>query len=400
MTEELPFHIVETTDAGFKELGLEPDILKVLDEVGFEHPTPIQAKAIPIALSGHDVMGCAQTGTGKTAAFVLPVVQKLTHGKGVRGLILCPTREIALQTKQFCDFFGKSHRLETVVLIGGVKMGPQIKALKAIPDIIVATPGRLMDHVERRNVSLKTIEELVLDEADRMLDMGFYPQIEKILKMLSKDHRTMMFSATMPMSIKRLADQFMEAPEYIEAARPGTSASGIEHRLYLVEEQKRLDLLLAIVKEEPGSILIFAQMKRDVDALVRYLKKHGEPAIEIHSDRSQKERMHALEGFKKGEHSILVATDVMSRGIDVFGISQIISYQVPQNPEDYVHRSGRTGRAGQKGISSVIGTWKDKAGIATIEKLLGQPFPRCTVAGVPPYTEPSVGKKKSKLRGW
>ncbi len=399
MTKELPFHAVETTAQGFAELGLAPEILKVLDEVGFKHPTPIQAKAIPIALNGHDVMGCAQTGTGKTAAFVLPLVHKLTHGKGTRGLILCPTREIALQTHQFVEFFGESHQLTGAVLIGGVKYGPQEEALRNIPDIIIATPGRLMDHVKKRNVSLKMVEELVMDEADRMLDMGFYPQIEKILRQLPANHRTMMFSATMPPSIKRLADHFLEAPEYIEVAPPGTSAHGIEHRVYLVEETDRERMLLALVKAESGSVLVFAQTKREVDALTKMLGDNGEPAKEIHSDRSQSQRVAALEGFREGKHSVLVATDVMSRGIDITGISQIISYQVPENAEDYVHRSGRTGRAGHKGISSVIATWKDKSKVAYVESLLGSKFSRCTMEGIEPYVEQSK-KKRSKLRGW
>lgn len=397
--KELPYHKVETTDKSFADLGLSPEILKELSEVGFEHPTPIQAAVIPTALEGQDIVGCAQTGTGKTAAFVLPLADKLYHGRGLRGLILSPTREIAMQTKQFLDFFGSEHKLKTAILIGGVKYPPQIQALKAKPDIVVATPGRLIDHIERKNLSLHEVQELVLDEADRMLDMGFYPQISEVLKLVPKKRHTMMFSATMPVSIERLAHQFMSEPIKIAVAPPGTGAAGIEHRLYLVEEKDRERLLLELVKAEQGTLLVFAQTKRDVDALTRLLVEHGEPAETVHSDRTQKERSQALEGFRQGEHSILVATDVLARGIDVTGISQIISYQVPPSADDYVHRSGRTGRAGATGISSVIGTWRDRTAITAIERLLGQPLKRCHVAGIPEYKERKA-KKRSRLRGY
>lgn len=399
MAEELPYHKVETTELGFTDLGLHEDILKVLKKVGFEHPTPIQARVIPEAMQGKDVLGCAQTGTGKTAAFVLPLADKLTHGHGLRGLILCPTREIAMQTKQFLDYFGKGHRLKTAILIGGVRFKPQFDALKAMPDIIVATPGRLIDHMERKSVSLRQIEELVLDEADRMLDMGFMPQMRKILRSVPQKRRTMMFSATMPESIESLAQQFMVDPVRVDVAPPGTGAEGIEHRLYLIEHDDRDRLLLSLVQEATGTILIFAQTKRDVDYLTGFLQRHGEAAETIHSDKTQQQRVKALEGFRTGEHTILVATDVLARGIDVSGISQIICYQVPPNAEDYVHRAGRTGRAGAKGISSVIGTWRDRAAIAAIEKLLGDKLPRCTVTGITAYEEPKA-RKRSRIRSW
>src|SRR5213596_558241 len=267
MSIAIPQHPVSTTDKPFDSLGLTAAILEVVRRIGFEHPTPIQAAVIPVALTGRDVIGLAQTGSGKTAAFVLPLAERLTHGRGVRGLILSPTREIALQTKVFLDLFGQHHELKTACLIGGVKIRPQTDALKANPDIVVATPGRLLDHVRQRHVALDAIEALVLDEADHMLDLGFLPQMRDILRRLPRERQTMMFSATMPDSIEMIARDFMRDPQRIDIMPEGAAAEGITHRLYLVKPDDKRNALLALLDEELGSTLVFVRRKIDAEWL-------------------------------------------------------------------------------------------------------------------------------------
>ncbi|MBN1283400.1 MAG: DEAD/DEAH box helicase [Proteobacteria bacterium] len=384
---ELGQHPVETVPQSFTSLGLGGKILDSIKRVGFENPTPIQSAVIPPALAGRDVIGLAQTGSGKTAAFVIPIASRLEHGKGLRGLIVCPTREIALQTKAFLDLFGRPHRLSTVCVIGGVKMGPQIKELKDGPDIVVATPGRLVDHMQRGNVRLNAVEELVLDEADHMLDLGFLPQLNRILEKIPKRRHTMMFSATMPPSIERLARLHLDDPLRIDILPEGRAAEGIEHRLYMVDEYDKKRCLLALIHQELGSTLVFTRRKIDADWLCRVLEKEGQPVTNIHSDRTQRERTDALAGFRGGEHRILVATDIASRGLDIPGIEHIVNFDIPQTVEEYIHRAGRTARMDAKGLVSTIATWLDKEMVAKIEETIRQPLPRCTVAGVAPYLE-------------
>jgi ATP-dependent RNA helicase RhlE len=391
----IPSHPVATTDKSFAALGLSDPILRCVSKLGFEHPTPIQAAVIPVALEGHDLIGLAETGSGKTAAFALPIAERLTHGRGLRGLILAPTREIALQTKSFLDIFGKHHHLRTVCLIGGVKIGPQFDELLAGPDIIVATPGRLVDHMQRRTVKLDRIEELVLDEGDHMLDMGFLPQVERILNALPRKRHTMMFSATMPGPIERLAQRYMNEPRRIDITPEGRTATGISHRLYLVSTVDKKACLLALLNQELGSTLVFIRRKMDADWLYRILQKEGHPVDVIHSDRSQGQRVDALEGFREGEHRILVATDIAARGIDVKGIQHVVNFDIPDTVDDYVHRGGRTARHDAVGIVSTIATWMDKTIILQIEQAIGQKLPRCTVPGVEPYVET---KPKSRSR--
>lgn len=394
-------HPVPTTAETFETLGLSESLLKVVHHVGFKHPTPIQSAVIPQALQGRDIIGLAQTGSGKTAAFVLPLAERLTHGHGLRGLILCPTREIALQTKAFLDLFGKHHRLTPVCLIGGVKMDPQIRDLRKGTDLIVATPGRLTDHMERGNVRLHEIRELVLDEADHMLDMGFLPQIETILRTVPRQRHTMMFSATMPPTIERLAQRYLINPARIDILPEGRAAEGITHRLYLVEEPNKKKCLLALLHQELGSTLVFTRTRLDANWLLRILEKEGHPAAILHSDRSQKERIQALEEFRTGKQRILVATDIASRGIDVQGIQQIINFDMPGTVEEYIHRAGRTARGSALGVVSTIATWQDKPMVRDVEKTLGQELPRCTAAGVEPYVEIKVkpfGRLKRRRR--
>jgi ATP-dependent RNA helicase RhlE len=391
----IPQHPVATTDKSFSELGLSAAIVNAITRVGFEHPTPIQAAVIAIALEGRDVIGLAQTGSGKTAAFVLPIAEKLTHGKGVRALILAPTREIALQTKAFLDLFGADHQLSTACLIGGVKMSPQIKALRATPDVIVATPGRLLDHVRQRNVKLDAIEQLVLDEADHMLDLGFLPQVRDILRRLPRERQTMMFSATMPDAIEVIAKEFMRDPVRIDITPVG-AAEGIHHRLYLVKAEDKRKALIELLLEELGSTLVFTRRKIDADWLYHVLERQGHPVTRIHSDLSQGRRVEALRGFREGEHRILVATDIAGRGIDIPGITHVINFDIPENVDDYVHRAGRTARGRAEGIVSTIATWQDGGMVREIETALGEKIPRCTVAGVEPWEE--LERKPSRER--
>ena len=397
-TFAIPQHPVSTTEKPFDSLGLSAAVLDVVRKIGFEHPTPIQAEVIPLALTGRDVIGLAQTGSGKIAAFVLPMAERLTHGRGVRGLILSPTREIALQTKAFLDLFGEHHAIKTACLIGGVKMRPQTEALKAKPDVVVATPGRLLDHMRQRHVALDAIEILVLDEADHMLDLGFLPQMRDVLRRVPRERQTMMFSATMPDSIEMIARDFMREPVRIDITPEGSAAEGITHRLYLVKESDKRNALLALLDEELGSTLVFVRRKIDAEWLYHILKQKGHPVTRMHADRSQGKRVQALAGFREGQHRILVATDIAGRGIDVPGITHVINFDIPENVEDYVHRGGRTARGAALGIESTIATWQDIPMVRQIEAILGEKIPRCTVAGIEPWTESEKTPAKRRMR--
>ena len=399
-TAAIPQHPVETTDKTFADLGLSSLILDSIARVGFVHPTPIQAAVIPVALTGRDLIGLAETGSGKTAAFCLPLAERLTHGQGVRGLIVSPTREIALQTKAFLDLFGADQKLKTACLIGGVKMGPQLRSLGQRPDIVVATPGRLLDHVERGSVRLDGVTELVLDEADHMLDLGFLPQVQAILQELPTERHTMMFSATMPAPVERMAQRFMRTPIRIDILPEGGAAEGISHRLYLVDTENKKACLLALLHQELGSTLVFIRRKVDAEWLCGVLEREGHPVERIHSNLSQRERVQALDGFREGEHRILVATDIASRGIDIPRIRHIINFDMPETVEDYIHRAGRTARGAMNGIVSSIATWQNKPMIKDIEATLGEELPRCTVPGVEPYVEmkPKVMMRRGRRR--
>ncbi|MEA2570694.1 MAG: ATP-dependent helicase RhlE [Acidobacteriota bacterium] len=386
-TGAIPQHPVATTDKTFDELGLSAEVIEAVRAIGFVNPTPIQAAVIPIAVTGRDVIGLAQTGSGKTAAFVLPLAERLTHGKGVRGLILSPTREIALQTQAFLEVFGKGHGLTTACLIGGVRMKPQIDALRAEPDIVVATPGRLLDHVKRGNVKLDHVEELVLDEADHMLDLGFLPQMREVLRRLPRARHTTMFSATMPDSIEMIAKEFMNEPDRVDITPVGGAAEGISHRLYLVKLDDKRNCLLALLHQELGSTLVFVRRKIDAEWLFHILDRQGHPVTRIHADRSQGRRVEALDDFRSGSHRILVATDIAGRGIDIPGITHVINFDIPESTDDYVHRGGRTARGASEGVVSTIATWQDVPMVRQIETVLGEKIPRCTVPGIEPWVE-------------
>ncbi len=386
-TLAIPQHPVETTDISFESLGLSQSILRCIRLVGFEHPTPIQAAVIPASLTGRDLIGLAETGSGKTAAFTLPITERLARDSRGRALILSPTREIALQTQAFLDAFGGDYGLKSVCLIGGVKMGPQLQGLRRRPHVIVATPGRLLDHLEQGSARIDQTDVLVLDEADHMLDMGFMPQVHRILQELPEKRQTLMFSATMPPPIERLAQQFMKDPMRIDITPEGKAAAGISHRLYLVEPENKKACLLALLHQELGSTLVFIRRKSDAEWLQGVLEREGHPVERIHSNLSQGQRVQALQGFRQGEHRILVATDIAARGLDIPRVGHIINFDMPETVEDYIHRAGRTARGNATGIVSTISTWMDKAIIREIETTLGEDLPRCTVPGVPPYVE-------------
>ncbi len=397
----LPQHPVPETSRSFDDLGMTAELRLAVEELGWVHPTPIQAAVIAEAVAGLDILGLAETGSGKTAAFAIPLAQRLQAGRGVRGLILSPTREITLQTKAFLDYFGASHRLRTVSLIGGLNIKHQMDELAKKPDIIVATPGRLLDHLERRTVRLDKVEELVLDEADHMLDMGFMPQINAILEALPKVRHTMMFSATMPPPIERLAQRFLKNPLRVDIMPPGRAAAGISHRLYLVDPDNKKPCILSLLNHELGSTLVFVRRRSDAEWLYRALLREGHPVDRIHSDLSQKERLASLDGVREGQHRIMIATDIASRGLDVPGIQHIINYDLPETVEDYVHRAGRTARGTATGLVSSIASWMEKEKIRDIEGAIAKPLPRCTTPGVEPYVErntPNTFKRTRKLR--
>lgn len=399
---------METTPASFESLALSNSLLALLNKEGFKHPTPIQEKAIPVALRGVDMVGCAQTGTGKTLAFCLPLLEqreKLTQ-TGLRqwALILCPTREIALQTHEVLEKFGEGLNLRSAVLIGGRRLSTQEQALAKKPAIIVATPGRLLDHAERRNLNLRHASYVVLDEADHMLDLGFLPQIRSILRELPKERQTMMFSATFPREIEQLARQFLNQPERVDVAPPGTAAKGIHHHLYLMDPQHKRQAILSLLKDTQESTLVFTRTKLDAEWLCRLLNKEGHEAHTLHSNRSQGQRTETLKEFKKGKFPILVATDILARGIDISDIAHVINYDIPQNPEDYIHRAGRTGRAQATGHASTLATTLETSYISAIEKQLGSPIPRRQLEGIPEVSEvvvPSsgrVGRRGKRVR--
>ncbi|MEE8638487.1 MAG: DEAD/DEAH box helicase [Candidatus Margulisiibacteriota bacterium] len=361
-------------NASFYGLGIAPNILELLERMKFKVPTPIQYKAIPIGIEGKDIIGVAQTGTGKTMAFGIPMIQRLAQGPG-RGLVLVPTRELALQVDEALQKIAHSFNMRSAVLIGGASMYHQIKALQRHPRLIIATPGRLIDHVGQRKIHLNDIRILVLDEADRMLDMGFAPQIEKILQHMPRDRQTMLFSATIPEKIVRIAAQHMKLPVSVEIARSGTAAKNVIQELFIIKKEERSVLLLKLLEQYRGSVLLFSRTKRGASRITRGLRQAGHNAAEIHSDRSLAQRREALEGFKSGKYRILVATDIAARGIDVKGIELVINYDLPDDTENYVHRIGRTGRMELEGRAISFATPDQRGDVRAIESLMGKALP-------------------------
>lgn len=395
---DLPQHPVPSTNRTFADLGLSEPILQSIREVGFEHPTPIQSDVIPHAVAGRDLIALAQTGSGKTAAFSIPMAERLQHGDKLRAIVISPTREIALQTHKFLEIFGKSHNLKSACVIGGVKFKPQLKALSEKPDVVVATPGRLLDLIQRNAIKVDAVEVLVLDEADHMLDLGFLPQIRRVVGLLPKNRQTMMFSATMPPEIEQLARGMLHDPVRVDILPEGRAATGISHRLYVVAAENKRPCLLALLNQELGSTLVFVRRKIDAEWLYHTLERQGHPVVRIHSDRSQGRRVDALDSFRTGSHRIMVATDIAGRGIDVPGIEHVINFDVPETVEDYIHRAGRTARVDREGIVSSIATWMDLRIVREIEDAIAQQIPRCTVPGVPAWEDSPRPVKRERRR--
>jgi ATP-dependent RNA helicase RhlE len=337
--------------------------------MGYKKPTPIQAKAIPIAVEGKDVIGIAQTGTGKTLAYGIPMIQRLARKKG-KGLVLAPTRELAIQVRDAIKPFARALGMGTAVVIGGESSRGQVAALKKKPRIIVATPGRLIDLMGQRTARVDDVNVLVLDEADRMLDMGFAPQIERIIRRIPRARQTLLFSATMPTEVVRMASAHMHLPVHTEIAPSGTAAEGVSHEVFVVKKDVKERLLEKLLKKYAGPVLVFTRTKRGAWNLARALRRAGFAAAEIHSDRSQVQRKEALGGFKSGKYRILVATDIAARGIDVQGIEIVVNYDLPDDPGSYVHRIGRTGRAGMEGHAITLATPDQGSELRNIERLI------------------------------
>ncbi len=356
--------------SNFYDLGITPGILDVIDGMQFKIPTPIQLKAIPLAVLGKDVLGIAQTGTGKTLAFGIPMIQRLLQGPG-RALILVPTRELALQVDATLRKLGNPFNIRSVIVIGGMDMDMQVKLLrKETIRVIIATPGRLLDHLEQKTMDSSDLKMVVLDEADRMLDMGFAPQIQRLAKYLPKERQTLFFSATMPEEILKLASLYMKLPIQVEVAPSGAAPEKIVQELFIVRQESKLKLLGKILGQYHGTVLIFTRTKASTWKLTEALRQMDHKVNELHSDRTQGQRRHALQGFKTGLYRILVATDIAARGIDVKEIELVVNYDLPDDAENYVHRIGRTGRAGLKGHAISFATPHEGGDIRAIERLM------------------------------
>lgn len=377
-------HTHSSGDTHFSTLGIAPTLLAVLERLHFTIPTPIQVQAIPVAVEGKDIIGIAQTGTGKTLAYALPMLQQSARRK-VQGLVLVPTRELAAQVEEAIQSVGKTFGLRTALLIGGASMSQQIAALRRRPHIIIGTPGRIMDHLEQKTLQLKGVGVLVLDEADRMLDMGFAPQINRILPHVSKDRQTMLFSATMPPAIVSIAARHMKMPVRVEVAPEGTVASRVNQDLFIVRKEDKGRLLEKLLDEYTGTVLVFARTKHGAKRICRSLRTAGHRVAEIHSNLSLAQRRKSLDGFKSGTYRILVATDIAARGIDVSNIEVVINYDLPNTPHDYVHRVGRTGRAGRAGQAITLITPDQRGKIRSIEQLVRTPLRISPLPELPPF---------------
>ncbi|MBI2157870.1 MAG: DEAD/DEAH box helicase [Candidatus Rokubacteria bacterium] len=362
----------------FQDLPLTPGMLEGIARAGYTTPTPIQAQAIVPILEGRDVIGCAQTGTGKTAAFAIPTIERLLkQGRsGPRVLVLAPTRELALQIAETFDTLGGAQGIRSAVLIGGEAMGPQLTALGRRPDVIVATPGRLFDHLERRTANLGTIRLVVLDEADRMLDMGFAPQVDRILRVVPLDRQTLCFSATMPKEVERLVREHLVRPVRIDAGTVARPVAGVTQVLYRAQTQDKTPLLLKLLGQERGQTLVFTRTKHRADRVARAVQAAGHRVTRLHADRSMSQRREALDGFRNGRYRVLIATDIAARGIDVPEITHVVNFDMPHTAEDYIHRIGRTARAEASGRASSLAAPEEHEQLRAIERHLGHPVPR------------------------
>jgi ATP-dependent RNA helicase RhlE len=372
--------VLQEEQLTFDEMNLAPPLRRAIADLGWERPTPIQTKAIVPAREGRDVVGIAQTGTGKTAAFLLPAIEKQLGREGLHTLVLCPTRELADQVMEDARALTKHAELFCGVIVGGVPMRPQIRDLRAGFDILAATPGRLLDHLERGNVRLDEVETLVLDEADRMLDMGFRPQIEAILRQMPAKRQTLFFSATMPNGVHALALRILKDPVWVEAAPQATLADKVDQKVYSVRGERKPALLIRLLEETHwDQVLVFTATKAGADTLMIRLERAGIVADVMHGDKDMRQRRKALESFAEGKVRVLVATDVAQRGLDIEGISHVVNYDVPRDPEAYVHRAGRTGRAGASGTAVTFVSAGELAAMKDVERVLGYPLQRISL---------------------
>jgi ATP-dependent RNA helicase RhlE len=371
------------SDRSFYGMGIAPKILDILERIKFKVPTPIQLKAIPLAIEGKDVIGIAQTGTGKTHAFAIPMVQRLVKMRGV-GLVLAPTRELAIQIDEAFQGLSSAFGMKTACLIGGAPINGQTQALRRNPRIIIATPGRLIDHMSQWNFLPDSVTMLVLDEADRMLDMGFAPQITKILRFLPKDRQTMLFSATIPKEIMEIAARHMKLPVSVEIAPSGTTVEGVTQELFIVKKEAKPRLLAKILAQYHGSVLLFSRTKYNARKIMLSIRNMGYSAAEMHSNRSLAQRREALDGFKSGRYKVLVATDIAARGIDVTGIELVVNYDLPEDAENYVHRIGRTARAGARGHAVSFATPDQRCDVRDIERIIRSTLPLSKHPEIPP----------------
>lgn len=356
-------------EQNFYGLGIAPGLLELLSKAGFTKPTPIQARSIPLGIEGKDLVGIAQTGTGKTLAFGIPMIQRLLSGKG-QGLVVLPTRELALQVEESLRKIGKAQGLRTAVLIGGLAFGGQRRDILNKPHIIVGTPGRINDHLVQKTLSLSGVSMVVLDEADRMFDMGFLPQIKSILRVVPRERQTMLFSATMPPEIMRLAKDYMKTPLRVEVTPPGTTVEAVTQELFIVAREQKSELLARLLKDYKGPTLVFTRTKHGAKKVARQIRDLNIQSSEIHSNRTLGQRREALEGFKSGKYRVLVATDIASRGIDVTGIELVVNYDLPGSSDDYVHRIGRTARAGTKGHAITFAMVTEGKEVRAIENVI------------------------------
>ncbi len=369
----------------FSELGLSEEILASVEALGYEGPTPIQEQAIPLVLDGRDVVAAAQTGTGKTAAFTLPLMQRIGKGDGRPiALVVTPTRELAAQIERVASAVGTHTGQSVAVVVGGVKYGPQVAKVKAGIEVLVATPGRLIDLVERKDVDLSAVSVLVLDEADRMLDMGFWPSVRRILGFLPKERQNLLFSATLSEEITQIVGRMLHDPAYVEIARRGSTADRVEQAIMPVEQSQKPELLAALIRDRGADrVLVFTKTKSRADLVRTILEKDGFNVAVMHADRTQQQRDSALERFREGKVDVLVATDIIARGIDISDIDHVVNYDVPENPEDYVHRIGRTARAGASGYAITLLGPDEMTQFREIEYLLGELIPIEDVPGFP-----------------
>ena len=375
--------------ASFDNLGIAPKLLDILKSNKFTTPTPIQRQCIPHGLTGKDIVGIAQTGTGKTLAFGIPLLQRLAEHKG-QALVMVPTRELAMQVDEMLRKIGRTLGLRTAVLIGGVSQERQIKSLRNNPHIVIATPGRLIDHLQQKNYSLDRLRAIVLDEADRMFDIGFLPSIKRVLEAAPKERQTLLFSATMPSAIASIAARHMKMPLRIEVAPSGTTIESVEQEIFILQKAQKLQLLEKILTENSGTVLLFSRTKYGAKKIAKVVKAMGIPAAEIHSNRSQAQRTEALNGFKYGKYRVLVATDIAARGIDVEDIALVVNYDLPENAEDYVHRIGRTARAGADGKAISFATPDQRGDIKQIERLIKKTIPILALPHLPQSSDAVV----------